>query len=341
MTTESQAQAQGPKTIDIITYAGVISMDGYESVCEVLRQKRSDRAILVLSTPGGDPHAGFRIARALQHAYGEFEALVPRYCKSAGTLVLIGAKRLYLDDMSELGPLDVQVKKSDEVVGRSSGLDIFQAVSYLQGQAMAGFRSYLNDLTQEVGLSTKIASEISTKLAVGMLDPISAQIDPMKLAEMQRATEIAFAYGNRLNEKSGNLRAGGIAKLVTGYPSHGFVIDRKEAKGIFTDVARPDGVLSQLSEAFRAAMMADINSASPKVKILTGPDPAAQPADQSGEADATATAPDAEPGPRSDQGSESTVNGDREADAGQQAPAADQHTARAFLPERWAANETR
>lgn len=248
-------------------------MRGYESICEVLRQRKAEKCLLVLATPGGDPHAGFRIARALQHTYGSFEALVPRYCKSAGTLLIIGAHKLYLDDMSELGPLDVQVKKNDEVVGRSSGLDIFQAVSYLQGQAMVTFRSYLSDLTQEMGLSTKIASEISTRLTVGMLDPISAQIDPMKLAEMQRATEIAFAYGNRLNESSNNLRQGGLAKLVTGYPSHGFVIDRKEAKTIFTEVKRPDGVLLSISEALRSAMMSDIDSSTPVVNIFTTPLP--------------------------------------------------------------------
>lgn len=139
-------------TTDLIVYVGQINRQGYESICEVLTQKKSERVILALSTPGGDAHAGFRIGRALQHCYGTFNALVPRYCKSAGTLILIGAKRLYLGDMSELGPLDVQIKKGDEIVGSSSGLDIFQAVSYLQGQAMTGFRTYLIELNQDLGV---------------------------------------------------------------------------------------------------------------------------------------------------------------------------------------------
>lgn len=258
------------KSTDLITYAGPISNQGYEAICDALQQNGSGNAMLVIATPGGDPHAGFRIARALQHTYDSFEALVPRYCKSAGTLVLIGASRIYLDDMSELGPLDVQVKKSDELVGRNSGLDIFQAVNYLQGQAINAFIAYLTELTKQ-GLSTKVASDISTKLTIGMLDPISAQLDPMKLAEMQRATEIAFAYGNRLNEKSRNLRAGGIEKLVLEYPSHGFVIDRKEAKFIFTDVRRPSGVLSQISQGLRAQMMDDMRGNSPKVTVTRLP----------------------------------------------------------------------
>jgi len=251
--------------MDVYVYAGQINLAGYHAVCEQLKKKQSNEALLVLGTPGGDPHAGFRIARAFQHAYGEFSLLVPRYCKSAGTLIAIGAKTIYMADMSELGPLDVQVKKSDELIGFNSGLDIIQAVNYLQQAAMNAFRSYLTELHSQARISTKIAADISTKLTSGLFEPIFAQIDPMRLAETQRAMEIAFAYGARLNEKSNNLRANGLADIVTKYPSHGFVIDRKEARSIFIDVQEPAGVLSQLNEALHSQMDAGIDSASPSV----------------------------------------------------------------------------
>lgn len=257
------------KTIDVITYSGEINLRGYESICEVLTKQASSSALLVLSTPGGDPNAGFRIARALQHHYDHFDALVPRFCKSAGTLLVVGARRLYLDDMSELGPLDVQVKKSDEVFGRSSGLDILQAVNYLHTQAMTAFRSYLLELTRDAGLSTKIASDIAANLTKGLYEPVFAQIDPMKLAEMQRATEIAFAYGSRLNDKSNNLRPNGLQTLVTGYPSHGFVIDRKEARTIFVDVQKPHGIAAQLSKALHAGLVKNTGSSNPEVAIYS------------------------------------------------------------------------
>jgi len=296
---------------DLIVYVGQINRSGYESICEVLAKRKSENVILALATPGGDAHAGFRIARALQHCYGTFNALVPRYCKSAGTLILIGAKRLYLADMSELGPLDVQIKKGDEIVGSSSGLDIFQAVSYLQGQAMTGFRTYLIELNQDLGLSTKLASDISTRLALGMLEPVAAQIDPMKLAEMQRATEIAFAYGNRLNENSKNLKTDGLTKLVTGYPSHGFVIDRKESKSLFIDVQRPSGVLLQFSDGLRASMEADIDSRTPKVNIVT------LPFLLEGVAHESVPTPNAAAGTGSNQGGEPAINGGGEIDPAQ------------------------
>ena len=255
--------------VDVITYAGEINSRGYARICTELKKKQAERALLVLATPGGDPHAGFRIARAMQHHYeAGFDALVPRYCKSAGTLILIGAASLYLDDMSELGPLDVQVKKGDELFGRSSGLDIFQAVNYLQTQAINTFNSYLMDLAR-AGLSTKVSSEIASRLTSGLLSPIAAQIDPIKLAEMQRATAIAFEYGTRLNEKGANLQPTGLAALVSGYPSHGFVIDRKEARAVFLRVEKPNGFFAKISDEAHAETQADINARVPMVKLAT------------------------------------------------------------------------
>lgn len=283
-----------PLKTDVYVYAGAISMEGYESICTYLNNgKEREHALLVLATPGGDPHAGFRIARALQHVYEKFDVLVPRYCKSAGTLVALGAANLYLDDMSELGPLDIQVKKNDEVVGRNSGLDIIQAVNYLQNQTLTAFQSYLVGLTRDVGLSTKVASDISSKLTTGLFEPISAQIDPVRLAEMQRATEVAFEYGSRLALSGANLKSHGLTQLVSGYPSHGFVIDRKEAKTIFHRVFKPTGFLAEFSRAVRDATEAAINSQQPSVARyefelnLNGKDDHEQPAS---EADADSSA---------------------------------------------------
>ena len=227
---------------------------------------------------------------------------MPRYCKSAGTLILIGAKTLYLDDMSELGPLDVQVKKGDELIGRNSGLDIFQAVNYLQNQSMVAFREYLLELTRDAGLSTRVASEIASRLTSELFAPIAAQIDPMKLAEMQRATEIAFEYGNRLNEKSGNLRTMGLAKLVTGYPSHGFVIDRKEARLIFIKVNRPNGMIAQMSQALRVVMEKSMDFQTPNVHLYTVP--------SSGEDQSNDNPSDAQSGAKRPAGGEPLISGD-------------------------------
>src|SRR5437868_3425052 len=108
---------------DAYAYIGDICRNGYRALSDACvknaPQKRKN-AILFLVTNGGDPDAGFRIARALSHYYGSFKIMIPMECKSAGTLVCIGASELILGDRSELGPLDIQVRKRDELFDHGS-----------------------------------------------------------------------------------------------------------------------------------------------------------------------------------------------------------------------------
>jgi hypothetical protein len=222
-------------------YLGPIERAGYAAISDLLeaQHRKSDTAILILSTYGGDPDAAFRIARALHHHYENFKILLPDVCKSAGTLVCIGADELIFGDRAELGPLDVQIAKPNELYGSMSGLDITQALLSLQDQTISGFRRFLVEITTGAGLSTKMASDIATKLVEGYVAPISAKIDPVTLGEHHRAIQIAYAYGKRLEETSHSLHPGALIKLVTDYPAHGFVIDRKEARSLFKLVSSP------------------------------------------------------------------------------------------------------
>ena len=229
---------------DYILYAGEISRNGYDQICGVhngeLPETGNQKAVLILSTLGGDPDAAFRISRSLHHHYpGGLTVFIPGLCKSAGTLIAIGASQIWMCDRGELGPLDVQLAKPDELFGRSSGLDLPQAIENLQTQAIRTFRESLLDIRMGGKLSTSMAAKISTELTTGLFQPIFGQIDPTKVGETQRAMLIGYDYGERLNNKFKNLKAGALQKLTTGYPSHSFVIDRKEARDLFKDVDRP------------------------------------------------------------------------------------------------------
>lgn len=228
---------------DVFAYIGPVDRVGYDMLCKALEAKqRKPNCVLAVTTFGGDPNAGYRVARALSHNYaeGKLSILVPHYCKSAGTLICIGGHELVIADRGELGPLDIQVQKPDEMFKSASGLDIIRGLTYLQDAALNTFRAYLVDINQGSGLSTKSASEIASKLTIGLHEPIFAQIDPMRLGEMQAALTIALEYGTRLNERYRNLKIDALSKLATSYPAHGFVIDRKEARGLFQNVRIPE-----------------------------------------------------------------------------------------------------
>lgn len=242
---------------DVLLYAGPIDRAGYHTLCQVLdaREVNRKRVLLILCTHGGDPNAGYRIARALTHAYGSenFRVAVPAECKSAGTLVCIGAHSLVICDKGELGPLDVQFQKSDEIFQQSSGLDILRGMTYLKDDALSAFKQYLFDINGGSGLSTKVASEIASNLVKGIYEPMYAQIDPIRLGEMNAALQIAYEYGTRLDRKSKSLKAGALMKLIHHYPTHGFVIDRAEARDLFERVSHPSE-----AEHFLAVFMSSL-----------------------------------------------------------------------------------
>lgn len=227
---------------EVFLYYGDISRLGYHQISEAYEKKpgKKDKVCIVLITHGGDPDAAYRIARATNHHFKTVEILIPDICKSAGTLLCIGAHKLIFGDRGELGPLDIQLSKPDEMFESMSGLDIIQAVNALGNQVLTSFRAYLIDIREGSRIRTKLAAEIAARLADGFITPIASRIDPLTLGEHQRAMQIAHGYGERLNAMVDSLKPEALIKLISYYPSHGFVIDRKEASELFKCVTAPD-----------------------------------------------------------------------------------------------------
>lgn len=190
-----------------------------------------------MSTFGGNADAAYIIARHIKRTYKKFILYVFGYCKSAGTLFALGADEIIMSCHGEFGPLDVQIAKADEIGYRSSGLEISQALEFLSEQAYNLFeKQFLEIKTRSSGvITTKTASEIASSITVGLLAPITSQIEPIKIGEMQRAVNIAYHYGIRLNETPTR-----VQRLINDYPSHSFVIDFNEAKEIFGNVREPN-----------------------------------------------------------------------------------------------------
>lgn len=225
---------------DVWLLSSPINRDLYVQISDKLDayQNKKEKCTLFLTTNGGDPDAAFRIARAFKHYYPEpgcFRIVICGLCKSAGTLIAIGADELSIGDMGELGPLDVQVSKSNEFVERVSGLEIQESLDSIHKHAHNIFKECLVDIKIGTRISMKMAGELASSLATGMIAPLYAQIDPDRIGELKRAMKIAAQYGEQLNEKTQNLKEneGALEKIIAGYPSHSFVIDRKEATKLF------------------------------------------------------------------------------------------------------------
>jgi len=253
---------------DIVLYVGPIDRP-YDDrfIARVAGFKRLDNVLLILTTNGGDPHAAYRMGRCLQASYqttgstvggpgqneakNKFRLFVDTRCKSAGTILAAGANILMFSDYGELGPIDVQIRKSDEVGERDSVLTPRHALEALQEGTLRHFANAFTQLrfAKELAFTTKLAADVARDMSVGLFNPIYAQVDPMRIGEYDRAMRIASEYAKRLG--SANLKEGALERLVQGYPAHGFVIDKKEAAELFREVEEPHADLVQLGQVTR------------------------------------------------------------------------------------------
>lgn len=224
---------------DYYFISNVISRDLHRVLSlEIEKNKKHSKATVFVNTYGGDPDGAFRIGRCLRHHYkdkGSLRIAVPAWCKSAGTLIAIVADELGIGDFGELGPLDIQVYKGSELQEQSSGLDITEAMGALTEHIKESFHLVLKE-TRNLGLSTKLSAEFAAQVSAAIASPLFNQLDPLRFGELQRRTRIAEEYGRRLDGYGSNLKIGALERLIHKYPSHNFVIDRKEAKELFKRV---------------------------------------------------------------------------------------------------------
>ena len=68
---------------------------------------------IMLATPGGDGETALRLVRQAQSRCKQLTVMIPDQAKSAGTLFVLGAHRIYMGPTSDLGPVDPQLQLSD------------------------------------------------------------------------------------------------------------------------------------------------------------------------------------------------------------------------------------
>jgi hypothetical protein len=241
----SQAISEA-RDADIFLFSDWINDEKADNFIHVVKEEKivHSNVILILTTNGGDPNAAFRMVRFLKNKYrnGKLIFFIFGRCKSAGTLMALAADEIVMSDFSELGPLDVQIYK-DEDVRRESGLNIEQSLTAISDQATEIFRKCVSEILDmsrsdaEQGSfnSLKTAEEIATKITVGLLSPITSQIDPLRIGEISRQARITQEYGHLLSPSLS--REGVIERLNSHYPVHGFVIDYEQVKELFSNVS--------------------------------------------------------------------------------------------------------
>ncbi len=178
---------------------------------------------VIVHSSGGDPDAAYHIAEILNDSItGELTFIVPRFAKSAATLMVCGGDKIIMGDSSELGPIDPQITRPDG--SRISALAVKASLKLLQKEFKEG--------------SIETATILTHKL------------DALDLGEIDRTLEISKKYladllKLRMFKTNGNEeKIKQISeKLTTGYTHHSYLIDYKEAKnslGLHVEKPNPD-----------------------------------------------------------------------------------------------------
>lgn len=194
------------------------------------RLEEDGHIALVIDSPGGLAESAYKIARLLQRNDG-FTAVVPRYAKSAATLLMLGAQDVVMGADAEIGPLDAQLY-DEERERRTSALDTVMSLSTLQTAALEHLDEAM--LVMRMGMRSKRSDVLlphAIQLVSNTMIPLLEKIDTVDLARQSRQLKIAEEYAKRLMTPTrGNRTAKDVAEaLVNDYPDHSFVIDRSEA----------------------------------------------------------------------------------------------------------------
>jgi hypothetical protein len=101
-------------------------------------EKRRERFVLLLNTPGGSVETVEKMVEIVRFHYRDFSVVVPDFAFSAGTILCMAADRIYMDYSSSLGPIDPQV---------FNGKDWVPALGYLDKVQEMLDKAKRNDLT--------------------------------------------------------------------------------------------------------------------------------------------------------------------------------------------------
>ena len=203
-----------------------------EDIFDDLRKEYSNcdgRLDILLFSSGGDIDAAYNLALLFRRfATKELVFIIPRWAKSAATLLACSGNRILMSPVAELGPLDPQITEVNPLqqrMERFSPLHIQATLTLIRDEFDGGHE----------------------KLAKGLLERLQF---PLTLGSFQKSLDIAIEYlktllstrmitGDNREEKAKAI----AEKLTKGYPDHSYCIDADEARNIGLTVDDLEGKL--------------------------------------------------------------------------------------------------
>lgn len=227
-----------------------------------------DKVEIVLHSGGGHPEIAYAAMKFFRRRFKEVNVIVPLHAKSAATLMCLGADKIFMGELSELGPIDIQLNDDVKYGERGfSPLDEFKSLEFMREQAIEWMDYYAAVMNRRYGMSIKEALKDSVPLVSSLMRPMFEQIDPIEMGGNRRALAISEEYATRMLALVGNANSREIVRrMVWEYPSHDFHVDFEEVKEVGLPVERlPESQDTRLTAAIFDLEKEDYHGFAPSI----------------------------------------------------------------------------
>ena len=191
---------------------------------------------VVLDSTGGPLDTAYKTVLYLSKYTDNINVYVPRWAKSASTLIAVGANTIFMSPFSELGPLDTQIRDPRNPTDYVSALDCYQSVDYVRDFGFGTLSQALKQLASATQGRIPLVDLVHTaaEFAASSITPMITQVKALDLGAWGRSLKIGERYAQILLARVDPVdtaRSEKIARrLVYGYTHHRFPIDITEAE---------------------------------------------------------------------------------------------------------------
>ena len=186
---------------------------------------------LLLYTRGGDINAVWPTVCLLREFDLDFEVLVPFRCHSSGTLVSLGARRIWMTPIGELSPIDPttgnQFNPPDPANPKSR-----------LGISVEDLSAYQMFVETTLGMSGPPTQPEQRQAVTATLQQLLQKVHPLALGHVHRTLKQIEVLARLLlkhHHGNGNDIDSMVTKLTTSYYTHNHMISRHEARDILGD----------------------------------------------------------------------------------------------------------
>lgn len=200
------------------------------------REKGDVKIDLFIYSAGGDALVPWKLVNIIREFTNKFEILIPYKAYSAATATAMGANKIWMGPMAELGPVDPKVMNEFNPMNKTTDQTI--------GINVEDVSSYISFVKDTVGI--KHEDEL-----IQALNSLTDKVHPLALGNVNRFLNQSRMMAEKLlrlhmTKKEEHLIPGIIDALTAKLYFHGHPINRKEARTLNLKVYEPTANIEKL-----------------------------------------------------------------------------------------------